>query len=129
MIFATFYQVAISDGKCGDGNGGGGDLDWSAGKREAQRLFKQYITGFLELKSAAHKVLGTGTMLRFLIRNRKKSKEIMGCFIDLSATVFYLPPLFLLNDEHPSFPKLEQAAQKVCTDSHTMLPYNASHIF
>ena len=53
LIVATFYQVALSSsstkGNRGGGNGGNMDEDWSAGKREAQCLFRQYITGFLEL--------------------------------------------------------------------------------
>ena len=119
LIVATYHQVAIANRKRGDGNGGSVDWDWSAGKREAQTMFRQYITDeFTKLKSAAEE---EG---RFF---KKKRKKILGCFIDLGATVYYLLPLSL-NDDHPKFPELEQAAQKVCSGSRTMLPYTIAHI-
>jgi hypothetical protein len=58
LILALYNRVAFSSLANGTSTASGGEPDWNAGKREAQRLFEQYINKMPELKIAAEEILG-----------------------------------------------------------------------
>eukprot|EP00957_Ditylum_brightwellii_P120733 9209671-Ditylum_brightwellii.AAC.1 len=119
-IYAEYHKLALSS----ETKEGGGEPDWTMGKRQAQEIMRQYLAENMlpQLHRAAKEELQGSNPLTRTFRDTKKRRQMLLSFVHLNWSFCAMHPISC-NSTHPRFPELEKAVLRACKrDQVTMLP-------